>query len=310
MRIHYHISLLLLLVGLASCGLAADQLTGTISLSGAWAIYPLAVKWGEAFHQLHPGVKFAISAGGAGKGMTDALTGAVNIGMVSREVDNAEKAKGALPIFIAKDAVFATISMKNPLAAQIKKKGMTPAVLADIFITGRRTTWNAAIAGGLNAPIHVYTRSDACGAASAWAATLGSYKQEHLKGIGVYGDPGVLEAVRRDPLGIGYNNLGYVFIGEKLTPGVMLVPIDTNHNGKVDPHEWINSRDTAYQEVATGRYPGSRREFFVTKGKPDGLVLAFIRFALSEDGVKVLREVGGYVPLSGAERAEQLKKIH
>src|SRR5665811_992392 len=81
----------------------ADNLSGRLSLSGAWAIYPLAVKWGGAFENLHPNVKLDISAGGAGKGMSDALTGAVDIGMVSREVDRSEKAKGALPIFIAKD---------------------------------------------------------------------------------------------------------------------------------------------------------------------------------------------------------------
>ena len=50
-----------------------DELSGEISLSGAFALYPLAVKWGEEFQKLHPNVKIDISAGGAGKGITDAL---------------------------------------------------------------------------------------------------------------------------------------------------------------------------------------------------------------------------------------------
>lgn len=287
---------------------AKDDLAGRLSLSGAWAIYPLAVKWGEAFQKLHPEIKLDISAGGAGKGMADALGGLVDIGMVSREVDKSERAKGAVPVFIAKDGVFATISTRNPALSQIERKGISKATFTDVFISTRVTTWKEA-AGGPSAPIHVYTRSDACGAASAWAATLGKFKQEDLKGIGVYGDPGVLEAVRRDPLGVGYNNLGYVFKGDQVTPGIAIVPIDANRNGKVDPDERIDTRDKAYKGVAAGRYPGSRREFFVTKGKPKGLAKAFVEFALSDAGTKILEDVGGYVPLSKAERAVQLGKF-
>lgn len=293
----------------SSMAAQAAELSGTISLSGAWAIYPLAVKWGEAFQKLHPKVKLDISAGGAGKGMADALAGAVDIGMVSREVDKAEKARGAYPVFIAKDGVFPVVSAKNPGVKQILRNGISKKSFVAIFVDGRPLNWRQ-IAGGPAAPVHAYTRSDACGAASAWAATLGKYKQDDLKGIGVYGDPGLLEAVRRDPIGLGYNNLSYVFTGDKVARGIEIVPIDANHNGKVDPEERIDSRDKAYKEVASGRYPGARREFFVTKGKPKGLAQDFIEFALSDAGTKILEDVGGYVPLSKSERSKEISGIH
>jgi phosphate transport system substrate-binding protein len=286
----------------------ASPLSGTLSLSGAWALYPLAVQWGEAFQKLHPRVRLDISAGGAGKGMADALTGAVDIGMVSREIDKAEKAKGAVPIFIAKDAVFPTVSARNLALPALQKKGLSLKTFGDIYISKRVTTWAQAV-GGPEAPIHLYTRSDACGAASAWAATLGKFKQDDLQGIGVYGDPGLLEAVRRDPLGVGFNNLGFVFAGDSLTKGIALVPIDANKNGKVDANELIDTREKAYAEIAAGRYPGARREYFVTKGAPKGLPRAFIAFAVSEEGTKILNEVGGYVPLSASERSELLKRL-
>jgi phosphate transport system substrate-binding protein len=250
-----------------------------------------------------------ISAGGAGKGMTDALSGAVDIGMVSREVDKAEKAKGAYPVFIAKDGVFPTVSAKNPAVKSILAKGISKAIFIDLYINAKPLTWKK-VAGGPSAPVHTYTRSDACGAASAWAATLGKFKQDQLKGVGVYGDPGLLDAVRRDALGMGYNNLSYVFKGEKVTPGIKIAPIDANNNGKVDPSERIDTRAKAYAGISSGSYPGSRREFFVTKGKTKGLAAKFIEFALSEAGTKLLNEVGGYVPLSKAERSKEIKQIH
>ena len=85
-------TLLILALLVTSCNQASsqvqdpDKLEGTVTISGAWALYPLMVRWGEEFQKLHPDVKFDISAGGAGKGMADALANAVDIGMVSREI--------------------------------------------------------------------------------------------------------------------------------------------------------------------------------------------------------------------------------
>ena len=91
-----------------------DGLKGIIQLSGAFALYPMAVKWAEEFRKLNPGVKIDISGGGAGKGMTDALAGVVDIGMVSREIYPEEMSKGAFPIATVKDAVVPTINVNNP----------------------------------------------------------------------------------------------------------------------------------------------------------------------------------------------------
>ena len=63
-----------------------SELQGTIRVSGAWALYPMMVNWGEEFRKIHPKVRVDISAGGAGKGVADALAGLVDIGMVSREI--------------------------------------------------------------------------------------------------------------------------------------------------------------------------------------------------------------------------------
>ena len=62
-----------------------QKLQGTITMSGAFALYPMVMKWSEEFRKLYPQVRFDISAGGAGKGIADALADMVDIGMVSRE---------------------------------------------------------------------------------------------------------------------------------------------------------------------------------------------------------------------------------
>ncbi len=67
----------------------------TITISGAFALYPMVVQWADEYQKTHKDVQFDISAGGAGKGMSDVLAGAVDVAMVSREVRAEETDQGA-----------------------------------------------------------------------------------------------------------------------------------------------------------------------------------------------------------------------
>lgn len=96
-----------------------------ISLSGAFARYPLAVKWSEEYTKLHPEVKFDIPAGGAAKGLSDALSGTVDLGMFSRGITRSEKDKGVCWVAVAMDAVLPTVSAEHPDLAKIKAQGLT-----------------------------------------------------------------------------------------------------------------------------------------------------------------------------------------
>ncbi|MDD8020690.1 MAG: substrate-binding domain-containing protein, partial [Acidobacteriota bacterium] len=165
-------------------------LAGQISISGAWALYPLAARWAEEFQKENPSIKIDLQAGGAGKGMADVLSGLVDLGMVSREIYPEEIARGALPLAVARDAVVATLNKKNPILKLIEQRGFTREIFRAIWIEGRINYWEEIFGQPGKTPIHLYTRSDACGAAETWAAFLGAH-QEDLKGIGIYGDPGL-----------------------------------------------------------------------------------------------------------------------
>ncbi len=286
---------------LNACGQATptpqpDTLKGNITVSGAFALYPMMTRWAEEFQKIHPNVKFDISGGGAGKGMTDALSGAVDIGMVSRAIKPAEVSQGAYGVGVVKDAVFPVVSAKNPVIADIMAHGITQDTFRKIFITGEIKTWGEVVGKPeVTDEIHLYTRSDSAGAADVWAQFLGGTGQADLKGIGVNGDPGLLDAVIKDSLGIGYNNLGYAFdlSTGKLPSGAVVVPIDANKNGLADPDEIISTLAEATNAVATGKYPSppARVENLVTKGKPSGLVQIFMVWVLT-DGQKFVPEAG------------------
>ena len=288
-----------------------DEMQGTITISGAFALYPMMVRWGEEYQKLYPNVKFDISAGGAGKGMTDALAGAVDIGMVSRAITADEEGKGAFWVAVVKDAVFATVNEKNPVWEDLHQKGLSQETFVGIYITGEIKTWGQAVGRPeVTDPIHVFTRSDACGAAETWAKYLGG-KQEDLLGIAVSADPGLLDAVVKDPLGIGFNNLNYAFDAQTGSPvaGARVIPIDVNGNGQADADEIYDTKDQAASAVATGRYPSppARDENLVTNGKPSGLVKDFIAWIMA-DGQKYVAEVG-YIALPPEKLDAERKKL-
>jgi len=292
---------------------AQEKLSGQISLSGAFALYPMAIKWAGEFRKINPGVRIDISAGGAGKGIADALNNMVEIGMVSREISPEEMKKGAYPIAVTKDAVVAVISDQNPLLKDILAKGLKKESGNNIWITGKAKSWSQAFGIKSTLPVHVYTRSDACGAAEMWARFFGR-KQEDLLGVGVFGDPGLAQAVKKDPLGIGFNNIGYAYDASTKKPvkGLRVIPIDLNSNGKTDPDEnFYDSMNDIITAIASGKYPSppARELYFVTRGNPKNnrVLTAFIRWVLT-DGQKFVHEAG-YIALPAEKLTMEQKKI-
>ncbi len=306
------IALALITVLLGSSCATKSSKENTVSISGAFALYPLVVKWAEEYQKEHPEVRFNISGGGAGKGMADALAGAVDLGMFSREIARAEKDKGVWWVGLTIDAVVPTISAQNPYLSELKKRGLTREEFKAVFIDKSIRSWDELFGRKAEKQVSVYTRSDACGAAGTWAKYLGG-KQENLSGVGIYGDPGLAEAVSKDPLGIAFNNTIFAYdIKTAAThQGVEVIPIDVNENGQIDPDEdFYDSFEKLLQAIANGVYPAppARELYFVSKGKPrKTAVLDFIKWTLTKGQVYV--KEAGYVPVEPAKIDAYLEKV-
>ena len=306
--------ILAVLLGISTPTQAAQkELSGQISLSGAFALYPLAVKWAEEFKKLHPNVKIDVSGGGAGKGITDALSKVVDLGMVSREIHPEELKKGAWVLAVAKDAVVPTINAKNPKLKELLAKGITQSAATKVFVTGESKTWGDVLGISSTIPIHLYNRSDACGAGETWAKYLGGKKQEDLLGTAVFGDPGVASAIQKDPIGFGYNNIAYAYDlkTKKPNPGILVLPIDVNNNGKIDAAENFYATSTQLiNAIAQDKYPSppARDLYLVSNGKPTNpVVIAFLKFILT-DGQK-FNVPNGYISLPKAKLNAGIAKI-
>jgi len=302
-----------LLLTTNACGSFAPRegkLNGEIIISGAFGLYPLVMIWAEEYQKINPGVNFDITTGGAEIGMEDILAQKTDIGMVSREITTNELFQGAYPILVGKDAVFPMINAENPVVDELSKSGVPRETLVKIFLSGEIKTWGQAIGKSeITDEIHVYTRTETCGAAEIWAMYLGG-EQTDLLGDGRLGDPGVIRALVNDPLGIGYSNQIYAYgLGDVPPSGTLILPIDLNDNNQVEPEEILDTRQKATVAVASGLYPAppTRFLYLVTNGKPEGIVQTFLEWALV-DGQAIVNRLG-YVQLTEEQINASLQKV-
>lgn len=284
----------------------------TLATSGAFALYPLMQRFAEEYGSVYPNVSFDITAGGAGKGISDVLTGATDFGMVSRDLKDEELSQGAVGFAVARDAVFVVVNANNPYIEQILAQGFTAEDLGKLYITQEISTWGELLQDpSITDPVNLYTRSDAAGAAEMISKFYGGSVQEDLHGIGVDGDPGLLTAVLNDPLGIGYNNLGFVYDFSTSAPvqGAVVAPVDINANGMIEEHEFLETRQEAVEAILSGEYPSppARLLYLVTNGEPTGATLDFLRWIYS-DGQAFVAEAG-YVALTAEELANEQAKL-
>jgi phosphate transport system substrate-binding protein len=290
-----------------------EALEGEVSISASFALYPLILKLADEFQEIHPGVRFDIFAVGAAKSVSDTLNGLEDLGGISREVHPQEKERGLWAAPIARDAVLAVVNEDNPYLHELMRVGASKEVLARLWIQEGVRTWGDLIGDpSATQPVHAYTRADRCGAGEIWAQFLGG-QQENLKGMGVQGDSWMAGAIKKDSLGIGYANLNFAYDARTLAPvpGIRILPIDINGNGRVDPVENIYSTRTQVLEaVASQGYPSppARDLYLISLGIPRRkCVREFVIWALT--GAQAHVSETGYIPLPAPVLEEALRPL-
>lgn len=267
----------------------------SISVSGAFALYPLMVEWADEYKKLNPNVEISIQAGGAGKGMTDLLNGMVDIAMVSREISKEEELKGAHKFAVCKDATLPIVSANNPYVDSLMKRGIKKTELIEIF-TDKIKFWDIILNKNVKNKINVYTRSDSCGAGETFANYLG-FHQEDLEGIGIFGDPQIVQAVAKDKMGIGYANIAFIFDikSKKVYKGVKILPLDLNEDGKISEDEdFYNERSNVTEAIKNGKLPSppARNLYLVIKKDNEKEILKdFLKWILT-DGQNIAEKSG------------------
>jgi phosphate transport system substrate-binding protein len=277
------------------------NLQGQITISGAYALFPLILNMSEDFMALHPGVRIIVTRMGTGEGITELLTKRTQLAMISRPLTEEEINGGIWVIPVAKDGVAPIVNQENPFIEDLIRQGLSPEEFMRLFTSEKQITWGDILGNDTRDKIVVYTRADESGAAEVWANFL--YKKpSDLRGVGVTGDEEMIKSIQEDPLGIGYCNFSYAFntsTGER-KENIQIVPADLDFDNKIGRKEmpFVNLEE-AHRSLWLGFYPDDLcRELTIgSLGKPaDPLILEFLYYVLGEGQASVTKS--GFCPLN------------
>ena len=263
----------------ALAGVTVAQ-AGNITVKGSDTLVILAQKWAENYMAKNAGTKIQVTGGGSGIGFAALQNKSTDLANASRKIKAKEvaecvKAFGKRPTEykVALDGLSVYVAEGNDV------KELSVAQLESIF-TGQIKNWKQV--GGKDAPITVYSRENSSG-------TYEFFKESVLKGKDFVasaqtmpGTAAVLQAVAKDPNGIGYGGVAYGQGARSLNVKA------SDSSAAVEPTE---------ENVLKGTYPIWRYLYvYVNPALDKGETEAYLTWIRSEDGQKVVKDVG-YFPL-------------
>jgi phosphate transport system substrate-binding protein len=306
MSFHKNILLLLCLVIISACNpRKADQtknkltdgsthkVSGTFTITGAYALYPLVQRWADDFIKINPDVKIVVKPGGTGQGLADLKTKTSQLAMISRPLTD-EESDSIWIIPVAKAGVAPIINQRNPYFKRILERGVTPEKLIKLFTGNTPMTWGELLDTVIKDKVVVYTRGDESGAAVIWANFLWK-ESPALKGIKVVGDDEMIKSVQGNTLAIGYCNFSYAFdtVTGKRIKDIQVMPIDLDFDHTIDKKELpFSNINKAHRGLWLGYYPKNlTRELTIGSiGKPtDPAMLEFLKYTLTIGQVSVAK---------------------
>ena len=276
---------------------------GPIRITGAYALLPMMNKWVSEYKKLHPSVDFEITATGSGKALNIIQGGRTDIGMISSAIPNGPDS--LLWIFpVVKLGVVPVTSSQNPYLPKIKDKGIKRDFLESVFSGKSKPTWGDIFGTPGKDAIIPMVRSDSSGATDVFAQYLW-LEPSAMRGQACNGEPAMINAVKSNPLSLGYINFIYAIKPSNLefVDSLSIIPLDFNYNGAIDGHEKIfNNAKELQRAMWLGKFPCSlvRTLYVVTRGKPATKELTEFLYWIITDGQKFVAPEG-YIELHSSE---------
>jgi phosphate transport system substrate-binding protein len=257
-------------VACAAAPAAAQAQKPTVTVSGSTSVYPLAVQLARGYLKAKPNsVRFRILQGGSDIGVNDVARGRVSVGAVSR--DPLPNDPGGLQFNrVARDGVCVVTHPSNPI------QNLSAEQIQAIF-SGRVRNWSDVPGARVSGAIDLVVRTASSGTQDAFqnifmggprgARIAASASQRSSNGL-------VQSSVRSNRSAIGY--VDFKFISG--TNAVSFRGVACN-----------------LRNAQAGTYGGVRNFWFVTRGRPTGATAAYLRYARSAAGQRIVAR--GWVPV-------------
>lgn len=234
----------------------------TIKIDGSTSIVQINQALKNGFEQRFPGTNVVTNAHGSDVGIQSLKEGKIDIAAISRPLTDQEKSQGLIAVPVTKDAIAIVVGDKNPF-----RKGLTQAQVMDIF-QGKITNWSNV--GGQTATIQVINRPLVSGTHKAF--------QELVLQGGNFGTGANFTTIQRDATTPILQALG--------TDGISYATY-----AQVANQQTVRTVAIDGLTPEASNYPYQRTLYYVYKDPPNQAVQAFLGYATSPLGQKVISEI-------------------
>ena len=245
-------------------------LSGTLDIAGGTAHIPVMKEAAKRIMQANPEIRITVAGGGSGVGVQKVGEGLVQIGNTGRALKEGEIEKYGLVSWpFAIDGVAAVVNPANPVG------GLSKEQLSKIY-SGEITNWKDV--GGADASISLYMREDGSGTRETFETLAIADGAVSAKSNVVNSNGAMKTAVAQDENAIGYVGIGH---------------LDDSIKALI-----LDGMTPSQENAKNGSYKITRLLYMNTKGRPEGLVKAFIDYIHSPEGDEIIAKAG-YIPTGG-----------
>ncbi len=250
-----------------------------ITVKGSDTMVILAQRWAELYMKKKSDVTIQVTGGGSGTGISALINGTTDICNASRPIKQSEKQKLkqrfstlGVEIKAAKDGIAVYVNEKNSV------QELTLSQIKDIY-TGKITNWKQI--GGNDTRIILYSRENNSGTYVYFRENVLDDEDYAPSCQNMPGTAALVNAVAKDPNGIGYGGAAY-------GKGIRELKVKHDDNS---PAYYPNE-----ENIRSGKYPITRFLYLYVKSKPTGAMKEYIDWILSDEGQNVVTKVG-YFPI-------------
>jgi phosphate transport system substrate-binding protein len=251
-----------------------------IVVKGSDTVLPLGQKEAEVYMKKDPVASISVTGGGSGVGITALLDGTTDIAMASRDLKTEEKLKlneekkDVEQIIVAYDALSVIVNPAN------KVNKLTREQIEKIY-TGEITNWKDV--GGNDEKIVAYSRESSSGTFEFFKEKVMEKKNYASTVLSMPATGAIVQSVSQTKGAIGYIGMAYE------TTGIKALSVSYDAGKTFVAPSIAAAKDKSY--------PISRPLYYLFDKANKAKVQAFVDYAVSAEGQKVVAEIG-YVPLN------------
>lgn len=265
----------------------------SILFCGSTSLYPIMSSLASSFTEEYvtwdqvdasfpaENISIYVAPGGSGVGVSAAIDGTADFGMVAREMKDSEvEALGEnyQSFIVARDALTVSVNAQNPICDIMDD--MSTETIRQIF-SGEISTWDQVDPSLPAETINVYIRDLSGGAYEVFQTAVMGESEVTASATQSASMTELATNIANDPWGIGYAGFGAYN--------------KANEGGQVLVAMKVDGVEATTENILSGDYTIQRPVMFVTGAEITSSEQAFIDYIFSQVGYDVV-EANGYIP--------------